>query len=278
MTQENFHLLSRINVVCQDDGDRFTRTDRRDVIREILSGSAYHLLAGEPLFDLYGKKPLDALPDSLVLISTHIDCVEEITCFSTRRLPDGLLRGTFDNSLTNMAAVRLMLDGQLPENAVIAFTGNEEDDSLGAVAVSKYLEKAGKELFVMVLDVTDMGYDEGKWFTVENNFWENQTAGASIVSASERVTANWGFVPSDSNEIPACIPGEKVIRNARGVPFEAECDESWEYDEQNEECFSLCIPVSGPMHSNAGVLAREESVDAYIRALKEIAGALSNNL
>lgn len=89
MTQAFFDLLSRINVICRDDGDRFTRTDRRDEIRRILADSPCHLLAGAPLFDLYGQKPLDKLPDSLVLISTHIDCETGITRFSPSVCPTG---------------------------------------------------------------------------------------------------------------------------------------------------------------------------------------------
>lgn len=273
MTQEQFTRLNRINVPCRDDGERFTDLSRLEAVSAELQDTRYRLIAREPLFHLYGRKPLAELEDRLVVISTHADCVAEITRFFTRREPEGLLRGTFDNALTNFTAVELMRRGNLPDNVVVAFTGNEEDDALGATDLSRFMEKAGKELFVLVLDVTDQGFPEGLQFTIENNFWENHTAGQLLVKAAIASGENWGFVASDPEDIPGYIPAEYVVRDPWG-PCEATCDESWEYDEQDEECASICIPVAGDMHHNLGVVAREKSVDAYLHALEEMARAL----
>ena len=104
-------------------------------------------------------------------------------CFSRSEGP-GLLRGTFDNAITNAAVRFLMLSDTLPDNVLIAFTG---------------------------------------------------------------------FVPQ-----------KNVIYQ------EAETDESWYYDEEKINCCSVCLPVEGEMHSNAGVLAWEASFRKYTEILGEM--------
>ena len=275
MKQELFALLERINVVCRDDGERFVKCDRIDRIDRELSGCGWSRIGQGELFYLYGKRPLPELPERPVVISTHIDCVWEITRFFTRREPGGLIRGTFDNALTNMAAVAAMVADALPEHTLVAFTGNEEDDALGASELTAFLRNAGKDFFPVVLDVTDMGYEEGCLFTIENDFSIPGAVAKAVVDAAEGTGARWGFVASDPGRIPRLIPKERIIRDGRGVPCEAECDESWEYDERNVPCFSLCIPVRGDMHGNGGVAVREDAPEAYIRALGALTKALA---
>ena len=115
----------------------------------------------------------------------------------------------------------------------------------------------------IVLDVTDMGWKDNAYFTVENNFWHDDF-GRKIIKLAENSDCNWYFVPSDPNNIP------KYVDNKHIIPLEAEEDESWEYDEFNIECFSFCLPVYGNMHSNKGVLARKASLEKYTLILEQM--------
>lgn len=68
-------------------------------------------------------------------------------------------------------------------------------------------------------------------------------------------------MPSDLYEIPSYIPERYVIGQ------ETEPDESWEYDGHNVECFRLCIPTKGDMHSDDGVFVRKNSLAPYMKIL-----------
>ena len=120
---------------------------------------------------------------------------------------------------------------------------------------------------MIVLDVTDMGWDEQADFTIENNFWPEHL-GRQAVGFAEASGCGWRFVPSDPDNVPSYVDGAHLIAE------EAEADESWEYDERNLPCFSFCLPVRGDMHSDRGVLARRDSFERYIRALSGLVRAL----
>lgn len=258
-------LLKDINVLCRDNGNEFTDTRRLEVIEEKLRGSEYVSKRGK-LFRLYSKKPVSEIAGKL-LVSSHVDCEEGITeCFSRDETAE-TLKGTYDNSITNAAILALMMEGTLPERVVVAFTGDEEKDSRGAIEVAKYLKKKKKEFHAVVLDVTDFGWDEGADFTIENNFWKKRT-GQSVYSTAVKIGYPWLFVPEDPDDIPDYIPRNRVY------PEEAEPDESWEYDEQGVRCFSLCLPVDGPMHSNEGVIARKQSFTNYVEMLNRVCESL----
>ena len=254
------YLLTQINVLNYDNGKKFTRTDRLDAICELLWNSSYRRINANGLFHLYSKVPLSELPDELIVISSHVDCQRQITkCFS-KDYDDDLMQGTFDNSLTNAMTVSLMLEDALAMNVVVAFTGDEEEDSTGAADVAAFFRNLHKKIKVIVLDVTDMGWREGCAFTIENNFWSD-TTGKVVSRLSAETGYPWRFVPSDPYEIPAYIPNKYVIGQ------EAEPDESWEYDEHKVECFSLCIPIKGDMHSDDGVFVRKNSLAPYMEIL-----------
>lgn len=261
-------LLERLSVPNRDNGVRFTETDRFDAINALLWNSRYRRINPDGLFFLYAAKPLDEICDP-VLISSHIDCV--MPRLFSREQDQDLLLGTYDNSITNAGILWLMLENALPDNVLVAFTGDEERSSHGAAQLVRYLTDQNKKPAVtLVLDVTDMGWEDGADFTVENNFWSDGL-GHRVVGAAEATGACWKFVPSDVDEIPSFVEPSLVIAE------EATEDESWEYDEYDWNCFSLCLPVDGPMHSSAGVLARKAGVQAYIQALRNITIALSGN-
>ena len=254
------YILAKINVLNYDNGKKFTRTDRLDAICELLWNSSYRRINANGLFHLYSKVPLSELTDELIVISSHVDCQRQITkCFS-KDYNNDLMQGTFDNSLTNAMTVSLMLEDVFGTNVMVAFTGDEEEDSTGAADVAAFFRKLHKKIIVIVLDVTDMGWREGCAFTIENNFWSDMT-GKVVSRLSAETGYPWRFVPSDPYEIPVYIPNKYVIGQ------EAEPDESWEYDEHKVECFSLCIPTKGEMHSDDGVLVRKDSLAPYMKIL-----------
>ena len=254
------NLLLQMNALNYDNGKKFIKTDRLDNICELLWSSSYRRINANGLFHLYSKVPLSELPDELIVISSHVDCQRQITkCFS-KDYDNDLMQGTFDNSLTNAMAVSLMLEDALAMNVVVAFTGDEEEDSNGAADVAAFFRKLHKKIKVIVLDVTDMGWREGCAFTIENNFWSD-TTGKIVLRLSAETGYPWRFVPSDPYEIPAYILNKYVIDQ------EAEPDESWEYDEHEVECFSLCIPTKGEMHSDDGVFLRKASLAPYMEIL-----------
>ena len=113
---------------------------------------------------------------------------------------------------------------------------------------------------IVVLDVTDMGLDEKADVTVENNFW-SENIGKRVIDIADQMHYMWRFVPENIDEIPEYIASDKVVFE------EAEEDESWFYDEKKQCCFSFCLPVSGEMHSNRGVLVLKRAFENYTHSL-----------
>lgn len=262
-----FNILERLNVVNYDNGIIFTDTARLDVIGRMLDGSGYQRVNRRGLFHLYSKKPISLMQGPLVLLSSHVDCQRNITqCFS-EVLAGGMLRGTYDNSITNAAAVSLMLDKKLAENVVVAFTGNEEVSSIGALQLAQYLQNYTTNVTAIVLDVSYEGYGLEVDFTVENDFWRKNT-GMVVTEIARQSGYSWRFVPRNGEDVPEYIPEENRIYR------DAVADESWDY-EKFFPCFSLCLPVGeGEMHDNRGVSARKRGYLRYMEVLARLANEL----
>ena len=256
-------ILNEVSVLNYDNGKKFINTDRLDAISRLLWNSSYRRINAQGLFHLYAKAPLGDIRGEILLISSHFDCHKNITrCFAQEYGSD-CLKGTFDNVLTNAIVLQLMLEDSLKANVVVAFTGDEEEDSNGAIKVTRYLKRVGRNFRAVVLDVTDMGWSEACTFTVENDFCSSFWLERIIRCAMES-GQDWKFVPSDPAHVPMAVPLENIIRQ------EAEPDESWEYDEQGVECFSLCIPTAGEMHSDNGILVRRNALEPYMKMLRKI--------
>ena len=261
------NILKQMMVLNYDNGKKFKITDRLDVICELLWDSDYRRINPQGLFHMYAKQPLDKI-DNLVIVSTHVDCHKNIDNCYAEIIDDNTIKGTFDNGLTNAIMVNLMLENKLSDNIIIAFTGDEEEGSRGAKDVVKYMKNKGIDDYtVVILDVTDMGWDENADYTIENNFWEEKF-NKKIQMIISQLNGKWLFVPSYVERIPADIPSENVIYQ------EAEADESWDYDEKDVRCFSFCIPTCGDMHSNEGIYARLKSCDVYMENLVRVLGLL----
>ncbi len=268
-------LLKDVNVLCRDNGIRFNsdESERIDVIKEKLKGTDYNILQKD-LFILCHKKDLTQYGDDTTLISTHIDCKKSIGeaglshCFS-KRIGDNMLLGTYDNSITNAAVLHLMINNELLDNVIVAFTGDEEEGCNGAQQVTEFLSEFGMNYRCTVLDVTYEGWDENADFTIENNFWKDEL-GKKVISVVENDGSKWLFVPEDLKNIPDYIKKENINDE------EALEDESWTYDENKVECFSLCLPVDGDMHKDEGVKARISSFYKYMDILKKICKIRAN--
>lgn len=273
MNECDFGILKTISLPSYDNGYVFTDRTRLNAIITIASQTKYLNCIEKNRFLLFTKKPLGLLPDRLTVISTHIDASKSITDFFAEKYDHETLRGSFDNTLTNAAALSLMMDGELPDNIIFAFTGDEEENGLGALDVVTYLRKAGKGIFAIVLDVTDCGYGKVH-FTVENDFWRSKCFDDAIRGTLSQCTEPYRFVCSGS-AAPYYVPSSYIERNSDGGVYEALCDESWAYDEEAVECFSLCIPVLGAMHSNEGILCKIDSFTPYKSAIRSFSHAIS---
>ena len=242
-----FDILQTVTIDCKDNGECFTVTDRVAVIERMLQKSDYRLIARQPLVLLYAKRqPREG--DRVMLISSHIDCVYG-SCFCNDE--GDCIRGTFDNSFTNAALLWNMLQDRLPDNVVVAFTGNEEKDSQGAVQTVVALGQMGCEVATaLVLDVTNEGWERGALFTLENDLGIDILTGYSIISSLEQYGGRFAF---KHNALP---------------------DESWDYADYGIPSLSLCVLVGGELHGDAGVLLRKESATEYCNVLPLLAGVL----
>ena len=246
-------LLHLLTVDCKDDGRVFVQQERLTVIKSLLAGSDYLLRREGDLSLLYAKRNMDAESEQ-VLISSHVDCVYG-NCFVKDQSDCWL--GTFDNSATNAALIELMLTGRLADQVLIAFTGDEEKDSKGAVEVMHVLQQ--EQLLLnraVILDVTNEGWEEDVSYSMENDWGFDLLTGFRLVSDLQEAGIPCVFV------------------------HHAEPDESWEYRKaaqyglQEFPCLSLCVPVSGDMHADAGVLLRKSSIPLYQQVLEMLANAL----
>ena len=242
-----FSLLRAVTVDCRDNGEAFTVTDRVAVIEHVLGKTDYKLIARQPLVLLYAKRELHE-GDRVLLISSHIDCVFS-NCFCSDN--GDCMCGTFDNSFTNAALLWNMLNNTLPDNVVVAFTGDEERDSHGAVQAVVALGQSGCEVSAaLVLDVTNEGWENGALFTLENDLGVDILTGYNIISSFEKYDGSFAF---KHNALP---------------------DESWDYADYGIPSLSLCVPVGGELHGDAGVLLRKESALEYCRVLSLLASIL----
>ena len=246
--EKAYALLQRVTCDCKDDGQSFRVTDRIEVIKDYLSDSDYTLLAEEDIFLLYGKKPLEA-GAHVILVSSHIDCVFQ-HCFC--REEEYCYRGTFDNSFTNAALLQVMKQGNLPENVVIAFTGDEEKGSAGAIGVNVYLTRMECTIdFALVLDVTLAGWEHQHLFAIENDLGIDLLTAHQIVEWLRPYQGKYEFL------------------------HQAEPDETWDYADYGIPCMTLSAPVDGQMHGEDGVIVRKQTYPVYCDVLQLIVSGLA---
>lgn len=261
-----FDFLDCVNVASKDNGKTFTDTTRLDNIEKELrdANSLWKICGTGPLFRLYGGQQ-SAPSDGCVVISSHADSTFENHIYSLLK-ESKELQGTFDNSITNAVLLQLMLQDLLPRDVLVAFTGDEENESEGAASVIKYLENIkAKPSCVMVLDVTDNSYYDFP-FTIENWF----PNGSHGLPKSEGLFLKFLLEPFQ-HKVP-------TVHHNSAWP-----DESWRYEEEGVHVFSLCIPTSPPigcnndhdwMHNENGVRIRLDSIRGYSQAILTLATIL----
>ena len=260
MLESILAILDKVNVPSKDDGTRFVVGDRIDAISSLLSESRYRAVKADGLSYVYARDDFNG-SENVVLISSHADALYHRYFCSD--IGDDELIGSFDNSICCAAVLHLMLSNSLPPNAIIAFTGDEENELRGASETAEFLEESMKPELVIVLDVTAEGYGAHD-FTVENLFYSEDPDGLlrfqDVAEMEQRIRRSFG----DSALI---IP-------------DAVADESWEYDEWDLNCLSLCLPTRPAdknkdlqdwMHSDDGIVCRKQSLEGYSKALSEMA-------
>ena len=242
--EQFLQILKKVTVNSRDNGEKFTDTTSLLAIEDMLKGSEYELIYKGNLTMLYGKRQ-PAEGERVVLVSTHIDTVYS-QCFCQEQ--DGFLYGTFDNSYTNAATIWNMLNGKLADDVIVAFTGDEEKDSQGAIETVCALGRMQCSIaFAIVLDVTNEGWEQQSPFTIENDLGLDIFIAHRLVELLKPYSGKYAYI------------------------HDAEPDESWDYDEYGIPCFTLCAPVLGDMHSDEGVLLRKELFPAYPDVLATVA-------
>ena len=252
-------LICELTLPCADNGRDFTRTDRIQRIRDLLRSVPYTCLGEKPLAQVWQHPEFDPAL-ALVLVSSHIDSLYtkyHASCDS------GILLGTFDNSVTNAVILSLILENRLPQQVLVAFTGDEEDESRGADQVIDILQNAPPNPIhpemVVVLDITEESYDSHS-FTFENLFRASKES-PSVQLRFEKKRDLAQFLRD------LLAPSDPIIIK------EGEPDESWQYDEHDLNCFAFCLPcktITGDMHDEDGVHVKESSVHQYANTLAEV--------
>lgn len=275
-------LLNKINVVSIDDGKRFTNLTRINNIYESLKDSNYNLFYKGRLSYLWKHNDFDE-KHPVILISCHADSIYN-NHFSQIKDEVSLL-GTFDNSINNAILVLLMLNNLLHPNVLISFTGDEENNSKGAKETSKTLINDFYSIWenleiVISLDVTGEGYDKFN-FSIENWFVKKESIKKSeIFFEKKKIFKKYLRTIFDEKEYKILFISDNDDRAAE--------DESWEYDEFDLNCFSLCLPTifhpdnaSLPqedwMHDDKGILIQTESINCFIEAIPYLTEKIIND-
>lgn len=266
--QRHIDILSEMSVLCRSDYRGFTDKTRLEVIGKLLKDSEYDESYHGSLCRMYSKKPISEIGDNVILVSSHADTVFSISkCSSKLDEKTGWMRGTYDNQVTNAAAVIAMLEMELPDNVVFAFTGEEETGSMrGASEAADFLHKKGKRLFAIALDVTPDGFRDNVLNTIENCVVGGQNALNQVANAAIMLEPKDGqgflFVKADRNNIPSDMD-RTYLASTTGM-----CDEAYGYRDKRIPTFSFCIPCGlGNMHSDYGVAIKAPVFEGYILSL-----------
>jgi len=261
-------LVARVldlTIPCSDDGTKFVRTDRLDRIRSLLADSAYVLMGNSQLAYVFQHHRFQS-DRPAILVSNHIDSVYS-NHFAT--IANDEIHGSLDNSACNAIIVELMLRGSLPEQVLVSFTGDEEDESAGADQTIELLADSHEAVFwnlemAITLDLTEEFYGLHH-FTIENCFVESQHGDALLRFAKKRHLRKY---LAEMLDTPA------FVKN--GEP-----DEAWQYDEYDLNCFSFCLTcrlLGSDMHSPSGVAVRQDSLLGFAETLSSLTHSIHIDL
>lgn len=280
--EKHKEVMEALAKICRSNKRGFIegKTDKIDAIRDLMKDSGYHeiLLPNAQIWRKDFSTPID------VVVSSHADVVDSITkCSSKLKEKDEgvYYSGTYDNAGTNAALVISALEGNLPDNTVIAFTADEESGRCsGAKQVLEYARNSGYEPVCIALDVTYEGFDEGYLFTVEN------------ASSGHKKEEDMSFLNDLANAMIAVDPEDDqgccfVKLSKNGIPDEMDrkylakgsswLDEAQIYGREHAKTFSLCLPCDGEMHDNRGVDVKQPTFEGYVNALEYMIYAMSKS-
>lgn len=261
-----FHFIKKLTVPSTDDGKQFIHRERRDRITESLRISPYTCWGDLPLASLYRHQDYREERPA-ILLSTHIDSVyHQYYC----RCSDKEIHGTFDNSVTNAIALYLMLQNRLHPQVLVAFTGNEEEDSLGASQIVEFLQQRDSLFLnmelVITLDLTEEDFEKSD-FTIENLYIRRKPPFSRLTFSRRK----------EMQEYFKRICGSDAIR----FIWDAEPDETWTYREYNVNCITFCLPcglIGKDMHSDKGVKIIQSAVTNYTDSLESFTCDLLNQI
>lgn len=275
------NLVKEMQTPCRSNGRFFTQDGRLRTIRRITESTPYALYKGN-LCNVYTKVPVNDLQKlgEITLISSHVDTVPH-NLFSIVDEEQRLMKGTYDNTITNAACVYLMLHGDLPENVVFAFTGDEETGGCrGAKETMEFLKRfeiSSDRTSVLALDVTYEGYEQKCAFSLEN-MYSNGGTSPFIDYLNEHYGGQYVYAAPFRAEIPSNVPQEILSK------FHSWFDEGAAYARMNTNfAASFCMPCQSrkgcnDMHSEEGVFVHTDAFLSYINALGNAARDLQQIL
>lgn len=264
-------ILKAMQVQCRSDAitGRFCETNRLTAINDLVNtskhGNHYRLMFDGLTCKIYAKNGYINSLEPVILISSHVDTVPT-KLFAIEDEEQRLLKGTFDNTITNAACVYAMTEMDLPDNVVFTFTADEETGHCrGAKSTVDYLLRQGiakENIHAISLDVTYEGYKDCD-FTIENAKATEDTA--VFMDCINRL---------DKPYVYAKRYRDKAVDNAKHVSHKASWfDEGAAYNTYiGVNGLSFCMPVAGDggendMHSNNGVFAKTDAFVGYTQAL-----------
>lgn len=271
-------IIEDMTAMCRSNKKEFIVDSRIKVIRDYLKNTSYkEYYSQDAPVSLWSKAKIEDLPRDIVLISSHADIVNNISACNSKLTEEGFYKGTYDNIITNAAALILMLEADLPENIVFAFTGDEETGRCnGAKEAASYLYRNKKKPICIALDVTFEGFDENDLCSIENasapkhieqEFLNNLVDNFSKAEGEEQT---FHFVKLGESHVPSKIE-KKYMAKSSGMYDEGMC-----YKEEGYSALSFCIPCDGSMHSEAGVYIKQPVFEGYLASLYTIASQLVN--
>ena len=282
-------LIAIASKTNHDIGSHFItgQTEKLSEIETQLKDSGYvqkyHRIAR-----VYSKKPLEEMKGKVVVLSTHIDThplIRHPFCDTDPDLAsyvsgyeesysEGTMEEDFekvnlsylqkveekcgplyvltgDNALTNHAAVELLLSGNLPENVIVAFTGNEEQSSKGAEGVAKMIAEFYPKLSpsYITLDVTDCCHIKNYDVSVECRYDHKKLA--------KKIRKRMSDSPYRIKYYKDNLTRDETDTYVDFAP-----------------AVSICIPVEGEMHSDLGVFVVKKSLEKYQEFLLEVSKCL----
>lgn len=157
------------------------------------------------------------------------------------------------------STVCLMQKNELPDSAVVAFLKNTGDKKKNVHKLLKFLRKAKKTFRVVVLDVTNVGWDERCDFTIENCDL-TQRMFKNLRSILIRGRKRWKVLSADKEMLKGALLDKEHVGESEWERIECTCCR-----ECGVKAFALCLPEK----SDLGIVSLDR-LGWYMDKLVEI--------